>query len=124
MCSIPGCAKPAGAGTFAAAFTTMCSKHRQRERRHGDPFQEPILAAHIAPYLRSLWRRRALHPEAAAWAALEARWIGLVKICRDTITVYEAGTPAVRWDVEAAREIVNVARGAPRRPYGRPQSPP
>jgi hypothetical protein len=112
MCSIPGCSQPRGGGRYSASFTTLCAKHRQRDRRHGDPLQEPVLAVHISPYLGSLRRRCALFPEAAAWRALEARWEGLVKTSRDMLTVYEAGTPAIRWDVEAAMEIVNVARGA------------
>lgn len=74
--------------------------------------QEPIRAAHLAPYVRSLRRRKKLRPTAPAWEALEARWGHLVQSCRDTLKVYEAGEPMNRWRVEAAGEIVKVAEQA------------
>ncbi len=109
MCHVPGCTKRPGGGTFAANFTTLCGPHRQRERRHGDAAQEPIRAAALAPYLRSLRRRQKLHPDAAAWAALAGRWEGIVRACNGTRKLFEAGSPMSRWDVEAAGEIVRVA---------------
>lgn len=109
MCRVPGCTTPPGGGRLAASWTTLCNHHRQRERRHGDAFQQPIRAAHLAPYLRSLQRRQKLRPDAAAWGALADRWEGLVRACRDTLAVYATGTPGNRWEVEAAGEIVKVA---------------
>lgn len=108
MC-IPSCGRPPGGGTFAASFTTLCDAHRERDRRHGDPLQEGIRAAHLAPFIRALRSRQKLRPDALAWAALERRWEGLVQACRATVKLYEAGVPANRWQVEAAGEVVKIA---------------
>ena len=67
MCRIPGCDKAPGGGRFAGSFTSLCTAHRQRDRRHGDPMQEPIRAAELAPFIRKLGDRKKLRPEAAAW---------------------------------------------------------
>ncbi len=72
----------------------------------------PIRAGHVAPHLKALKHRQAIRPDAPAWAALEARWQGLVKACRDTLAVYETGQPMSRWTLEAAGEIVKVAEAA------------
>ena len=111
MCVI-GCNRPSGGGTFAASFTTLCDAHRERDRRHGDPLQEGIKAPELAPYIRALRSRQKLRPDALAWTALERRWDGLVKACRDIATLYETGKPGNKWQVEAAQEIVKVSEQA------------
>lgn len=112
MCSVIGCPNRPGGGRMAASWTTLCNHHRLRHRRHGDASQQPVRAAHIAPYLKALKRRQASRPDAPAWAALAGRWEGLVKACKTTLAVYESGQPMNRWVVEAAGEIVKVAGGA------------
>ena len=109
MCSVPGCAKRPGGGRMASTFTTLCDRHRLRDRRHGDPMQQPIRATHLAPYIRALKRRQGVRPEAPAWAALEARWTALVQACRDTLATYATGLPMNRHQVEAAGELVKAA---------------
>ena len=109
MCRVPGCSSRLGGGRFGASFNTLCNNHRQRDRRHGDPHQMPIRAAHLAPYIKSLQRRQRLRPEAPAWKALDARWLALVEACRGTVKVFEGGQPMNRWTFEAAGEIVKVA---------------
>lgn len=111
MC-IPSCGRPPGGGSFAASFTTLCDAHRERDRRHGDPLQEGIRASALTPFIRALRSRKQLRPDALAWAALERRWEGLVKACRDTVKLYEAGVPGNKWQVEAAGEIVKIANEA------------
>lgn len=112
MCLVAGCARGLGGGRFGASFRTLCGPHSARDRRHGDPLQEPIRAAHLVPYMRMLRRRKKLRPAAPAWEALETRWSRLVQDCRDTLKVYEAGEPMNRWKLEAAGEIVKVAEQA------------
>lgn len=109
MCSVPGCAKRPGGGRMAATFTTLCDRHRLRDRRHGDPMQQPIRATHLASYIRTLKRRQAVRPDAPAWAALEARWTAVIQACQDTLATYASGLPMNRHQVEAAGELVKVA---------------
>lgn len=112
MCRVPGCSGRPGGGRLGASFTTLCNHHKQRDRRHGDARQQPIRVAHLAPYVRALKRRQKLRPDAPAWAALEARWEGVVRACRGTLKVHEAGLPGIGWEVEAAGELVKVAEQA------------
>ena len=109
MCIIAGCQAMPGGGKTARAWTTLCNRHRSRERRHGDANQEPILANHLKPYLRSLTRRQKANPNAPAWDMLTARWRTLVDQQRDTVRAFDAGLAGVRWRYLAAKEIVRVA---------------
>lgn len=109
MCRVNGCRRGPQDGSLGSAFNGLCNAHHARDRRHGDPLQQPIRACHLAPYIRSLKHRQAIRPDAPAWAALEARWMALVQSCKDTRAVYDSGQPMNRWQVEAAGELVKVA---------------
>lgn len=111
MCVI-GCNRPPGGGNFASSFRTLCSAHGDRDRRHGDPLQEGVRAPELAPYICALRSRQKLRPDALAWSALERRWEGLVRACRDVATLYERGKPGNKWEVEASQEIIKVAEQA------------
>ena len=93
-------------------YGNLCDRHRGRQRRHGDPLQQPIRASHLAPFIRSLDRRQKLRPDAAAWSALMVRWDALLKACHDTLAIWDTGTPMRGFNVEAARELVKVAEQA------------
>lgn len=109
MCRVIGCLNGPGGGRRAASFTDLCNTHRQRERRHGDANQTPILVKHLRPYLRSLDRRQRANPDAKLWGLLTARWDALVDRCKETLKVSATGIPMNRWERQAALEIVRVA---------------
>ena len=109
MCRIAHCTKPSAGGRTGAAWATLCNTHRRRERRHGDPLQNPILVSHLAQYLRSLDKRQKAKPNAAIWGMLVARWGSLIDRCHGVMTTYAAGTPTIRWEQQAAAELIRVA---------------
>jgi hypothetical protein len=90
----------------------MCNTHRHRDRRHGDPLQEPIRVRDIRPYLRSLDKQQKVRPDAPAWALLRDRWDTLIGTERDTLRSHAAGLPGNRWERGAAQELVRVAEQA------------
>lgn len=112
MCRVPHCTRPPGGGRKSAAWATLCNTHRHRERRHGDPLQEPILAAHLTPYLRSLDKRRNVQPNAPIWGFLATRWETLIDQCRGILRSHAGGDPGNRWQFEAAAELVRVSEQA------------
>ena len=112
MCRVNGCRRDPHKGRFGSNFASLCNTHHARDRRHGDPMQQPIRATHLAPYIASLKRRQAIRPDAPAWAALEARWRALIQACRDIRSIFDAGQPTSRWQVEAAGELLKVVTEA------------
>lgn len=59
----------------------------------------------LKPYLQMVLERRAKHPEAKAWATMEARWNKLVELMKP-LAEYQG--PTKRYGRIAAREIVKL----------------
>jgi hypothetical protein len=71
--------------------------------------QEPILASQLPPYLSSIDKRQKANPNAAIWGMLVAHWGTLIDRCHSVLATYAAGTPTIRWEQQAAAELVRVA---------------
>jgi hypothetical protein len=67
------------------------------------------MASHLAQYLRSLDKRQKAKPKAQIWGMLVARWGTLIDRCHSVMATYAAGTPTIRWEQQAAAELVRVA---------------
>lgn len=110
MCRVSHCVQPPGGGRKSRQWATLCNTHRHRERRHGDPLQQGILAADLKPYLRDLDKRQKGSPNAKLWGLLEARWEALQGRCRGVMASREEGAATDRWVAQAAAELVRVAQ--------------
>lgn len=74
-------------------------------RRHGDPLQEGITKAHLAPYVKLVEARIAKNVNNPVWSQLEERWLALTNAAEATLSAYHNGRPGVRQEVLAAHEI-------------------
>lgn len=98
-CRVPGCTEP------TTKYGTYCTTHKAVMRRHGDPLQEGITKAHLAPYVKLVEARIAKNVNNPVWSQLEERWLALTNAAEATLSAYHNGRPGVRQEVLAAHEI-------------------
>lgn len=98
-CSIPGCTKP-----VRGRRSTMCEKHRQRRRRHGEPEQATISKAELKPYREEVEKTIERDRSGKILAGLEKLKGIMEGYARGVVSDYEHGRPMVRNRVDAARK--------------------
>lgn len=100
-------------GTAVAGYSTLCTHHKQAQRRHGHPEQGGVTVHDLAPYVRRVEARQAKNATSEAWAMLEARWVNLTRQAQETLATYSSGVAMIRQQVEAARHIQTLAGSVP-----------
>lgn len=83
---------------------TLCSVHRSRNRRNGDPHQSSIFPSELKGHLKSIQRRRKDRPGASIWQHLLNRWSTLVSIARHDLSP-EGINKRVIWNRQANETI-------------------
>ncbi len=90
----------------------MCEKHRQRNRRHGDPQQKTISKQELAPYVERVEKLI----ERDASRKIKAGLQQLTDIIHDyadgVVCDFENGSPQNWYHLEACRELLKVLRDA------------
>lgn len=105
ICSVPGCIRPA-----SGRFGSMCEKHRQRQRRHGDANQDSIRASQVKPYVERVQKLVERDRSGKIAAGLE-KLVGIVRdYCEGIVSDYDHGRPMNKHQVQAAREVLTVFR--------------
>jgi hypothetical protein len=105
ICKVPGCNKSA-----SGQFNPMCTQHRQRKRRHGDPRQDTIRSSEIKPYVERVEKLI----ERDSGGKIQAGVERLVSIVREyaegTVSDAEHGRKLVKYRLAAAKEVLTVFR--------------
>lgn len=103
FCKVPGCTK-----SCSTRFGAMCTRHQQRNRRHGDPCQDTIRYTEIKPYVQRVER---------LVQGKDKILEGLTKVCgiiRDyaegIVTQRKNGMAMNKYKAPAAKEILTVIR--------------
>jgi len=107
FCVVHGC------GTAVAGYSTLCTHHKQAQRRHGHPEQGGVTIHELAPYVLRVEARQAKNATSEAWAILAARWEALARQAQETLATYASGAAMIRQQVEAAQHIHTLAGSVP-----------
>lgn len=102
QCLAPGCS---GATT---GYSTLCDKHKQTNRRHGDPLQEGVTVHELRPYVARVEARQAKNQDSDAWTLLAARWEAVTGHCRGIVESAEGGASYVRHERAAALQVLRL----------------
>lgn len=101
-CRVPGCNLP------AVGFSAYCATHKARQRRHGDPRQQGISRADIAPYVHRVQARVEKNRHNPVWAALEEQWASCVTSAEAVLVRFARGDPCVGHEIRAAQELKRI----------------
>lgn len=107
QCHAPGCS-----GT-TTGYSTLCDKHKQTNRRHGDPLQEGVTVHELRPYVARVEARQAKNKDSNAWTLLDARWEAVTGHCRGIVERAAGGAPYVRHERAAALQVLRLAENVP-----------
>lgn len=108
VCSAPGC----GVRT-TSRFSSYCSAHKARLRRHGAPDQEAITKSHLAPYAAVVRARIEKNRQNTLWEQLERRWEILLNHARSVIANRQSGRAGSRHEYVAALELLKLEGAVP-----------
>lgn len=97
-----GCHKP------TTRWGTLCSTHRNRQRRHGHPNQTGVTKAELKPYVEIVKKRKARNQNSLLWVTLQSRWEQLIDNARLTLKDYLNGKAMSRHIVKTSKELVNL----------------
>ncbi len=97
-----GCHKP------TTRWGTLCSTHRNRQRRHGHSNQTGVTKTELKPYVEIVRRRKARNQNNPLWTTLQTRWEQLVENARLVLKDYLNGKAMSRHLVMTSRELVNI----------------
>lgn len=106
-CIVAGCA------SGVHGYSTLCTRHKKANVRHGHPEQRPVRAHELAPYVRVVHTRRAANAANPAWAILRERWDRVVERSSHVLEAQAAGRVGVRKLIRAAECIQAVAATVP-----------
>lgn len=101
-CIISGCS-----GT-TSAYGRYCPTHKTRLRRHGHPLQQGVTKGDLKPYLAVIDEIMERNRDNPTWDIAAQRWDALVHHCRSIVAAYLNGTPMVKFEVQAAREVIRL----------------
>jgi len=104
-CSVATC------GSAAVGFSRLCSKHKARKRRHGEPDQRTITKGDLAPHLEGLLSRIERNPSLNVWTICDQRWKWIVEHAKAELS----GKIHVRHERQAAKEVLRLASAVPAR---------
>ena len=107
ICKAPGCSSPA-----STAYGHYCHSHKAQLRRHGAVGQRAITKSDLKLYRTLVSTRLENNKGQPIWTQLEARWKAIVSGAGKTVAASQAGKPLVRYQREAAREILKLNAGA------------
>lgn len=105
-CRIPGCRNN------AEGYSSLCGKHKRRQRRHGSPTQVTISATKLGPYREGIKKWLDGRPEVNGWEPLRTLFGHVVGEARTEgdLSRTRAGPRYIR---EAHEDIVKVADEGP-----------
>ncbi len=106
QCTAGTCGEP------VAGFSTLCSHHKQAQRRHGHPDQTGITTHDLKPYVKLVEARRAKNKDSNAWALLQERWSAVTRDAAEVMAQWERGVAMVSTEVKAAAQIKSLAESA------------
>lgn len=105
QCSVPWCTKSA-----STVYGSMCTRHQQRKRRHGDPKQESIRFTEIHPHVERVAKIIERDKSGKIQAGLD-KLVGIIQDYADGIVSdYEHGRAMNKHQVQAAKEMLTVFR--------------
>jgi hypothetical protein len=100
-CRVAGCC------AFASSrYSTYCTTHKARLRRHGATDQKAVTKGDLKPYLRLVQDRIGKNRESPLWSQLDARWAALADHAR-SLTAYRGAMP--RHERIAAKEVLKLS---------------
>lgn len=102
-CQISGCS-----GT-TSAYGRYCPTHKTRLRRHGHPLQQGVTKGDLKHYLALVDEVIERNRDNSTWDIASQRWEALVHHCRAIETAYLNGKAMVKFEVQAAREVIRLA---------------
>lgn len=103
LCLVAGCDRP------ATTYSTLCTLHKKRKARHGDPLQSPVRTKELKPCAKATaqWLdRRSRHD---ARDLLNRLWTNLVEEARVYVETVQAGHPYQRNILAAYQTVLKVA---------------
>jgi hypothetical protein len=101
-CRVSGCSGR------SSRFGQLCSAHRSRDRRHGDPEQISVTVAELKPHLKAVRDRMVKNADKPLWPMLEARWGVLMDNAQGTLGSRQQGRVGQRHQTKAAQELVKL----------------
>lgn len=93
-------------------YSPWCQMHRRALARHGHPLQRALKAADLAPFSRLIAKRQADNRDSAAWTILRGRWSRMVEHSQALLAHHQTGVAMSRWEVAAARLLVDLSEHA------------
>ncbi len=106
QCKVPSCYRPTG------GFSTMCTKHKSTERRHGHPEQGGLTVAELAPYRLRVRARVAINKDNPTWGYLQANWKAAMGYAETQIRAVYAGAFFIRHEVKTWEALLRIDQGA------------
>lgn len=108
-CQSPGCRKR------TTGYSRYCNAHKARDGRHGHPLQETITTHRLKGYVQLVRGWIARQRQDNLWNLFEGVWNNAVDQARAKLAEYHAGRPSLRHEVQAADDLVRVAKDVPAR---------
>lgn len=111
---LPGKSMPCrvyGCRAFARSVNGLCSAHRERQQRNGHPRQTTIRKCDLKPYLEEARAFLADDPAGRIAAGLSEVHRTLSRRGRAILAEWRRGRPMVRYEVSAARMLLDVLDG-------------
>lgn len=76
----------------------LCSHHKARKRRHGEPTQETISTTTLKPYRRLVEACIRRNPDSPCWPQLDALWESLMVRCTEELRERKGKAGIFVWD--------------------------
>jgi hypothetical protein len=93
----------------ATRWSSYCTSHRNRNRRHGHPLQDSIKKNTLEPYVDRVRQRIIRNANSEAWSLILRRWEALVRYCAELVAAYRRGLPHQRHQRQAASALLQVS---------------
>lgn len=105
LCLVAGCDRP------ATTYSTLCTLHKKRKARHGDPLQRPVRAKELKPCAKAAVQWLDQRSRHDARDLLNRLWQNLIQEAQIYLEKAQGGHPYQRNMLSAYQTVLRVAEG-------------